>query len=71
MTFHPDKEASKRVVDKERSSRGWGITRYILQSALGHDAAKNCQYLRDDCLYFRISVDAKSSSKAWLAQCIQ
>ena len=29
-------------------------------------ASKNRQYLKDNCLYFRISVDAMKSSKAWL-----
>ena len=66
MAFYPDKEVSERVVDEERSSKGWGMPRYISHSALGYNAVKNCQYLKDDCLYFKISVDAKKSSKAWL-----
>lgn len=28
----------------------------------GYSVASNCQYLKNDCLYFRISVDAKRSS---------
>lgn len=37
---------------------------YISHSDLGYNEAKNCQ---DNCLYFRISVQAESSSgKPWL-----
>ena len=67
ITFLPDRQSSQRVNDK-RLSRGWGIPRYISHSDLGHDPAKNCQYLKDDCLYFRISVDAAGSTKPWLIQ---
>ena len=66
MTFPPNEEAGRQVVDEERSSKGWGMQQYIPHSDLGYNAAKNCRYLRDDCLYFRISVEVKSSSKTWL-----
>ena len=66
MTFPFDNEVSQRVVDKERSRSGWGWSTYISHSDLGHNTAKNCQYLKDDRLYFKISVDAKSSSTPWL-----
>jgi TNF receptor-associated factor 4 len=66
MTFPPDIEVSGRVMDKERSIKSWGMPRYISHSNLGYNASKNCQYLKDDCLYFRISVDANKSSKDWL-----
>ena len=65
ITFTPDNKVS-RVVNEETSSSGWGHAHYIAQSDLGYNAAKNCQYLKDDCLYFRISVDTKGSSKPWL-----
>ena len=66
LTFRPNIQVSERVMDEERSSKSWGMPRYISHSALGYNAAKNCQYLKDDCLYFRINVDANKSSKAWL-----
>ena len=66
MTFPPDMEISGRVVDKERSSKSWGMPGYISHLNLGYNASKNCQYLKDDCLYFRVSVNAMNSSKAWL-----
>jgi TNF receptor-associated factor 4 len=65
ITLSPDQACSKRVVSGQRSNNGHGRPRYISHSALGYNAAKNCQYLKDDCLYFRIKVDA-SSSKPWL-----
>ena len=66
--FISDDNSSRRVVDEERSSRGcgWGRSKYISHSDLGHNTAKNCQYLKDDRLHFKISVDAKSSSTPWL-----
>ena len=66
IKFPPDSEASKRVVTGERSRTGYGKKRYILHSDLGYNSAKNCQYLKDDCLYFRVKVDAQSTSKPWL-----
>ena len=66
VTFPPSEASSQRVVSRESSDIGYGIPCYISHSALGYNAAKNCQYLKDDCLYFRIKVDAKSSSKPWL-----
>jgi hypothetical protein len=66
ITFSPDGACSQRIVTEERSSAGIGHQYYISHSALGYNAAKNCQYLKDDCLYFRISVSASSSSKPWL-----
>ena len=66
ITFPLDDEASERVVNEERSSIGFGFPRYIPHSDLGYNAAKNCQYLKDDCLYFRVKVDAQSALKPWL-----
>ena len=66
-TIYPsDNYSSQRVVDKERSSRGWGWPTYITHSDLGHNIAKSRQYLKDDRLYFKISVDQESSSTPWL-----
>jgi hypothetical protein len=64
--FPSDNDYSQRVVDKERSSFGWGWPKYISHTALGRKTAKNCQYLKDDHLHFKISVDAASSSTPWL-----
>ena len=66
IMFTSDSEVSQRVVDKEISSCGWGQSLYISHSDLGHNTVTNCQYLKDDRLHFKISVDAKSSSTPWL-----
>ena len=42
-----------RVTYGERS-HGWGCFKFLLHSELGLSVANNCQYLRDDCLIFRI-----------------
>ena len=66
IKFPTDTKYIQRVVNEEISRNGYGKTCYISHSKLGYDAEKNCQYLKDDCLYFKISVDAMSSSKPWL-----
>ena len=66
MTFPPDEDASQRVLNKEAPIEGWGEQQFIPHSDLGYNAAENYQYLKDDSLYFRISVEAKSSTKPWL-----
>ena len=43
----------------------WGFQKYIPHSALAHDAGKNTQYLKDDTLYFRMSVKV-ADYKPWL-----
>ena len=58
---------SKRVINRERSRRASGVPAFIPHENLGHNATKNCQYLQDDHLVFRISVDVPSY-KPWL-QC--
>ena len=68
IKFPFNHDASQRVVDEERLSLGWGFSKYISHSVLGLNTAKNCQYLKDDRLHFRISVNAASSSTPWLIQ---
>ncbi len=43
----------------------WGWLEYIPHSKLSYDSASNTQYLKDDTLYFRISVEV-SDHKPWL-----
>ena len=65
-TLLPNHKASQRVVNEERASSGSGFSSYIRHSDLSYNAAKHCQYLKDDCLYFRIKIEAESASKPWL-----
>ena len=66
ITFPQDDEISQRVTDGEKARLGYGDPCYIPHFSLGYDEAKHCQYLKDDCLYFRVKVDAKTTLKPWL-----
>ena len=65
-TFPQDSVASPRVMEGERAPTGLGQRCYIPHTSLGYDEAKHCQYLKDDCLYFRVKVDAETTTKPWL-----
>ena len=43
-----------RVTSKERAE-GWGVLNFLPNEELGHSPAKNCQYLKDDCLRFQVT----------------
>ena len=43
-----------RVTDGERAPDGWGFHTFIAHTDLAYTPAKNCQYLKYDCLRFRI-----------------
>ena len=66
VTFSSDNDTSKRAINKERARNCWGRPKYIPHSNLGHNTAKNCQYLKDDRLVFKISAVAESSPTPWL-----
>ena len=66
VKFPSDNEASQRVVNKEVTLVGYGYGSFISHSELGYDAAKCCQYLKDDCLYFRVKADTTNTFKPWL-----
>jgi TNF receptor-associated factor 4 len=57
----------KRVEDSERAVSGYGSQKYILQSSLDYQSFFNRQYLKDDCLYFRMTVKCTSTPKPWLS----
>ena len=65
-TFRGTENASKRVTGQERSGSGFGVG-FIPHIGLGFNAAKSCQYLKDDCLVFCIYAEVPSY-KPWL-QC--
>ena len=60
-----DDEGNRRVVDSDMGP-GYGMPRFISHDQLGYDAEQNCQYLKDDCLYFRITAKAPDPVKPWL-----
>ena len=51
------RECNERVVGKQYGT-GWGCPQFISHSQLGYHSSLNCQYLKDDTLYFRVSVEA-------------
>ena len=61
--FPADGVSSKRVVEGERATNGWGKRQFIPHTKLDHNPGKNCQYLKDDTVVFRVSVDVP---KSWL-----
>jgi TNF receptor-associated factor 4 len=68
IRFGKSDRASKRVEDGDRAITGHGQPTYILQSRLGYRPLYDQQYLRNDCLYFRITVTrCKSIRKPWLS----
>ena len=60
-----DDDGNSRVVDRERSN-GWGRPQFIPHTDLG--PATNRQFLKDDCLYFRVTVEAAPKIKPWLTR---
>ena len=60
---------NSRVVDKERST-GRGFTEFLPHTDLGHLVEQNRQYLKDDALFLRVSVEVYASNKPWLT-CIR
>ncbi len=68
-TFEGTEDSSKRVIDREKSIYANGVRDFIPHENLGHNITENCQYLKDDCLVFRVSVEVPSY-KPWL-QCLQ
>ena len=48
-----------RITDKERGG-GWGLTCFILHKGLSYSGDKECQYLKNNTLFFRIDcIDPK------------
>ena len=58
---------NQRVTDGDRAATGRGVGGFIRHSALKYKEVKNCCYLKNDCLVFRIYVEVPSY-KPWL-QC--
>ena len=59
-------ESTEDKYKQRDSTVGWGWPGFISHSALEYDATENCQYLKDDSLYFRVSVKVTSKTKPWL-----
>ena len=60
----PDKCKNRK---ENKESGGWGIPEFIPHTNLGLNSSTNTQYLMNDTLYFRVSVNVHSKTKPWLA----
>ena len=54
FTEPKDDKIISRVTGRERAPSGWGYSTFIAHADLNYNPAKNCQYLKYDCLRFRI-----------------
>jgi len=61
--FLGTEQPGSRVVDGEISTNEYGRPKFIPQDQLDHESAV---YLKNDCLYFRIEVQATTPIKPWL-----
>ena len=56
----------RSVGGRRRAYTGHGQYKFIPQYKLARDADQNCQYLKNDCLYFDIKVHITKEMKPWL-----
>lgn len=63
--FIDDDECRKRVYASHIIGQGYGVRAFRPHSDLVYDPTRNCQYLKDDCLCFRVRAKAYSP-KPWL-----
>ena len=66
--FLADEDVSKRVlVNIERATNGWGMQKFLSHTELDYQPDKNCQYLLNDTLVFRVSARVNNPHpKPWL-----
>ena len=62
---HYQMMAPATAADNRQVGTAWGKPQFIPLSALGYDPVKKTQYLKDDTLYFRMSVKP-ANHKSWL-----
>ena len=62
---HHTKVIRFNAINDRHVGESWGFPTFIAHSALAHDLVKNTQYLKDDKLYFRVSVEV-TDLKPWL-----
>ena len=61
-----DIDCISRVLSGEKHDTGWGFARFIAHTKLDLQGKEQCQYLKDDSLYFRVQVDLIPAFKSWL-----
>ena len=60
-----DIDCVSRVLSGEKGT-GWGCHKFIAHTKLDLQEEEQCQYLKDDSLYFRVQVDLIPAVKPWL-----
>ena len=55
-----------RVLSSDKGTTGWGLPKFIAHTKLDLQEEEQCQYLKDDSLYFRVQVDLIPAVKPWL-----
>ena len=65
-TEDKNSKCNNRVTEGDMASNGYGPPHYVSHSDLGYHSGRNRQYLKDDCLFFRVTVDAPPPIKPWL-----
>ena len=58
-------DVNSRVLSGKRGS-GWGVPEFIPHDELDLQEDEECQYLKDDSLYFRVQVEVLPACKPWL-----
>ena len=58
--------SEQRVRKGETYSKGWSFPCFIPHTELDHNPSTNCQYLKGDSLYFRISEKITCQTLPWL-----
>ena len=74
-----DNEVTGRVMEGERFPSGWGYSTFIAHTELNYNPTKNCQYLKYDCLRFRVvkvtlqlrTVSSSSSTTSFASELIK
>lgn len=63
---HHIKSGSPTIASNLLVGKDYGVLQFISHSELAHDPVKNKQYLKDDTLYFGVSVREAGSKPPWL-----
>ena len=68
ISFTEDEAGVSRVLDGKKETRAHGYDQFIAHTELDLQEEEQCQYLKDDSLYFRVQVDLIPAVKPWLMQ---
>lgn len=58
-TFPPDDKDNRRVIGQEIADTGYGCPKFVSHAKLEQGEGKEVQYLKDDAVYLRVSVEVQ------------